>query len=150
MLYTMATYPIEWVQHAYPEKGTRGRALLVNSSQILHYDSVRWISLYYRRLLPLQVMKRYHCIAVGSGRGILTVAFDERPHPTVLDGLRRLTGQIIFPVLVHPKRMRLLLQRAEFCQRYQVSHFQHYYLHRYFIHSTIANFASPSGKCNMD
>ncbi|MEO8974126.1 MAG: hypothetical protein ABI406_21260 [Ktedonobacteraceae bacterium] len=118
----------------------------MNSSQILHYDSVRWIPLYYRRLLPLPVMKRYHCIAVGSEHGVLTVAFDERPRPNVLDGLRRLTGQIIFPVLVHPRRMRLLLQRAEFCQTYRVSDFHCYYLHRYFIHSTIASFASPFDK----
>ncbi len=124
--------------------------MLVNSSQILHYDSMRWIPLYYRRLLPLQVMKRYHCIAVGSEGGVLTVAFDERPHPKLLDGLRRLTGQIIFPVLVHPKRMRLLLQRADFCNSYRVSSFQHYYLHRYFIHTTLASFASPFDKRTMD
>ena len=124
--------------------------MLVNSSQILHYDSVRWIPLNYRRLLPAQVMKRYHCIAVGSERGVLTVAFDERPHSTVLDGLRRLTGQVIFPVLVHPKRMRLLLHRAEFCQSYRNSRFHHYYLHRFFIHSTTANFASPLDKRSMD
>src|SRR5579863_6887509 len=120
-----------------------GRALLVNGSQLLHYDSVRWIPLYYRRILPLQVMERYHCIAVGSERGVLTVAFDERPHLTVLHGLRRLTGQGIFPVLVRPKRMRLLLQRVEFCQRYRVSRYHRYYLHRFFIHSAIANFAPP-------
>jgi hypothetical protein len=95
-------------------------------------------------------MKRYHCVAVGSARGVLTVAFDERPRPIVLDGLRRLTGQIIFPVLVHPRRMSLLLQRAEFCQSYRASRFQHYYLHRYFIHSTIANFASSCDKRNTD
>ncbi len=124
--------------------------MLVNSSQILHYDSVRWIPLYYRRLLPLQVMKRYHCIAVGSERGVLTVAFDQRPHPTLLDGLRRLTGQVIFPVLVRPKRMLLLLQRAQFCQSYRVSYYHHYYLHRYFIHTTLANFALPYDKRTMD
>lgn len=78
------------------------------------------------------------------------MAFDERPHPTVLDGLRRLTGQIIFPVMVHPKRMRLLLQRAEFCHSYRISHFQHYYLHRYFIHSTIANIASLFDERNVE
>lgn len=129
---------------------TRGRALLVNSSQLLHYNNVRWIPLYYRRLLPLQVMKRYHCIALGSEGKVLTVAFDERPHPNLLDGLRRLTGQIIFPVLVHPKRMRLLLRRVEFCKNYRVSGFQSYYLHRYFIHSTAATFASPFAKQAMD
>lgn len=80
------------------------------------------------------------------------MAFDERPHPTVLDGLRRLTGQIIFPVLVHPKRMRLLLQRVEFCVSFRVSHYHHYYLPRYFIHSTIAHSTSSFGTVerNMD
>ena len=98
----------------------------------------------------MQVMKRYHCIAVGSERGVLTVAFDERPHPTLLRGLRRLTGQVIFPVLVRPKRMNLLLQRVQFCQNYRVSQYRYYYLHRYFIHSTLANFVPPFDKRNMD
>jgi Type II secretion system (T2SS), protein E, N-terminal domain len=122
---------------------TRERAVLVNGSQFLHYDSVRWIPLHYRRLLPWRVMKRYRCMVVGSARGVLTVAFDERPHPTVLTGLRRLTGQAIFPVLVRPKRMHLLLQRAAFCQRYRLSRYDHYYLPRSFIHSTIGSLESP-------
>lgn len=123
--------------------------MIVNGSQFLHYDSVRWIPLHYRRLLPLRVMKRYRCIVVGSARGVLTVAFEERPRPTVLVGLRRLTGQAIFPVLVRPKRMKLLLQRAEFCQRYRTSRYYHYYLPRSFIHSTINTIESPFGRRNL-
>lgn len=128
---------------------TRERALIVNGSQFLHYDSVRWIPLHYRRFLPLRVMKRYRCIVVGSARGVLTVVFDEQPHPTVLAGLRRLTGQTIFPVLIRPKRMNLLLQRAEFCQRYRLSRYYHYYLPRSFIHSTISSIKSPFGKRSL-
>ena len=148
MLYIIATYAtcITCLSRIFC---MRGRALIANGSQLLHYDNVRWISLHYRRLLPLRVMKRYHCIVVGSARGVLTVAFDERPYPTVLAGLRRLTGQAIFPILVRPKRMNLLLQRAEFCQRYRLSHHYHYYLPRFFIHSTISTIESPFGSRDL-
>lgn len=80
---------------------------------------------------------------------MLTVAFDERPHPALLEGLRRLTGQVIFPVLVRRKRMLLLLHRAEFCRRYRVSPYHYYYLHRFFIHSTLANFVPPLDEHDM-
>ena len=133
-------------EHACP---VQERALIVDGSQFLHYDSVRWISLPYRRLLPLRVMKRYHCIVVGSAHGVLTVAFDERPHPIVLTGLRRLTGQAIFPVLVRPKLMNLLLQRAESCQRYGVLRYYYSYLPRSFIHLALSTIEPPLGRRDL-
>ena len=85
----------------------------------------------------MQVMRQCRCIVVGSGRGVLTVAFDERPGVRVVHGLRNLTGQTIFPVLIRPARMNLLLQRIEFWHSCHASRNHQYYLHRYPIHALL-------------
>ena len=88
----------------------------------------------YRRMLPLTIMKRFQCIVVGSAQGVLTVAITDRQNTSVIESLRRITGQAIFPVLIDPNRMRLLIQRIEryeqvFSARTQYAREQVYYLH---------------------
>ncbi len=67
----------------------------------------------YRHMLPLKVMKHYQCLVVGAAQGALTVAITDRQTPVVATLLSKVTRRAIFPVLVEPARMRLLLQRLE-------------------------------------
>ena len=67
----------------------------------------------YRRLLPVSVMKRHQCVIIGGDRSILTVAITEPKNTRILNVLSILTGCTIFPVLVDPMRMRLLIRRIE-------------------------------------
>ena len=89
----------------------------------------------YRRMLPLTIMKHFQCIVVGSAQGVLTVAITDRQNTSVIESLRRITGQPIFPVLIDPNRMRLLIQRIERYEQYRQvfyardSREQAYYLH---------------------
>lgn len=71
----------------------------------------------YRRLLPVAIMKRYQCVVVGRERGILTIAIAEPESMCILNMLSTLTGYTIFPVLVDPVRMRLLIRRMERMER---------------------------------
>ena len=89
----------------------------VNSSQMPRYDRVRWVPKRFRRILPLNVMKQYRCIVVGGTKEVLTVAFTSRKNAYVIQGLRKLTGQDIFPVLIKSERMRMLLTKAETSSR---------------------------------
>lgn len=88
----------------------------------------------YRRMLPLTIMKRFQCIVVGSAQGVLTVAITDRQDTSVIESLRSITGQAIFPVLIDPTRMRLLIQRIEryeqvFSARTRHTREQVYYSH---------------------
>ena len=91
----------------------------------------------YRRMLPLTIMKRFQCLVVGSAQGVLTVAITDRQNTSVIESLRRITGQAIFPVLIDPNRMRLLIQRIERYEQYRQVFYvrtrdareQVYYLH---------------------
>jgi hypothetical protein len=74
---------------------------------------LRRVPMRYRRILPLTVMKQFQCIVVGSAPGVLTVAITDRQNTSVIESLRKFTGQAIFPVLIDPTRMRLLIQRIE-------------------------------------
>ena len=52
-------------------------------------------------------------MVVGSAQGVLTVAITDRQNTSAIESLRKITGQAIFPVLIDPDRMRLLIQRIE-------------------------------------
>ncbi len=67
----------------------------------------------YRQILPLTIMKQYQCIVVGAAQGVLTVAIADRQNMAVIESLSRYTRQAIFPVLIDPIRMRLLIRRIE-------------------------------------
>jgi hypothetical protein len=58
-------------------------------------------------------MKRHQCVVVGAAKGALTVAITDQQDHWILELLSRVTGCAIFPVWVHPARMRLLLRRLE-------------------------------------
>jgi len=74
---------------------------------------LRRVPMRYRRMLPLTIMKQFQCIVVGSAQGVLTVAITDRQNTSVIESLRSITGRAIFPVLIDPTRMHLLIQRIE-------------------------------------
>ena len=91
------------------------------SNPIPQLSALRRIPMCYRRILPLRIMKQYQCIVVGAERGRLTVAIADERNMAVLELLSKYTGQAIFPVLIEPNRMRLLIrriERGEQCNRY--------------------------------
>jgi len=80
---------------------------------------LRRVPMRYRRMLPLTFMKRFQCIVVGSAQGVLTVAITDQQNTSVIESLRSITGRAIFPVLIDPTRMRLLIQRVERYEQYR-------------------------------
>lgn len=89
----------------------------VRGSLIPQLFVLRRVPMRYRRVLPLTVMKRFQCIVVGSAPGVLTVAITDRHNTAVIESLSKYTGQAIFPVLIDPTRMRLLIRRIERYER---------------------------------
>ena len=89
----------------------------VRGSLIPQLYVLRRVPMRYRRMLPLPIMKRFQCIVVGSAQGVLTVAITDRQNTPVIESLREITGRAIFPVLIDPDRMRLLIQRIERCEQ---------------------------------
>ncbi|HEY5002282.1 MAG TPA: hypothetical protein VII61_03975 [Ktedonobacteraceae bacterium] len=75
--------------------------------------TLRRISGRYRYLLPIAVMKRHQCVVVGGEGSILTVAITKPMDTRIFNAIGVLTGCTIFPVLVEPVRMRLLIRRIE-------------------------------------
>ena len=91
----------------------------VYCNPIPQLNIVRRVPMRYRRILPLTIVKQYQCIVVGAAPGVLTVALADRQNITVIKSLSRYTGQTIFPVLIDPQRMRLLIHRIERCEQYR-------------------------------
>src|SRR5260370_7852599 len=89
----------------------------VRGSLIPELYVLRHVLLRYRVMLPLPIMKRFQCMVVGSAQGVLTVAITDRQNTSAIESLRKITGQAIFPVLIDPARMRLLIQRIERCEQ---------------------------------
>jgi type II secretion system (T2SS) protein E len=85
----------------------------VRGSLIPQLYVLRHVPLRYRRMLPLPIMKRFQCMVVGSAQGVLTVAITDRQNTSIIESLRKITGRAIFPVLIDPDRMHLLIQRIE-------------------------------------
>jgi MshEN domain len=93
----------------------------VRGSLIPQFSDLRRVPARYRQVLPWPIMKRYQCLVVGSEPGILTVAITVRHNTSMLEALQKFTGQAIFPVLIDPGRMRLLLLRMERCYQRESS-----------------------------
>ena len=91
----------------------------VYSNPIPQLGNLRRVPVRYRRILPLSLMKQYQCIVVGAERGILTVAITNRQNMAVIELLSKYTGQAIFPVLIEPNRMSLLIRRIERREQYK-------------------------------
>jgi len=102
----------------------------VRGNLIPRLNDVRRVSDRYHRVLPLPVIKRYQCIVVGKSARNLTIGIPEgeREQTDLLAFLQTLTGAAIFPVLVEPRRMHLLITRME---RYQ--HFRRRYSRAYYV-----------------
>ncbi|WP_165423301.1 hypothetical protein [Ktedonosporobacter rubrisoli] len=89
----------------------------VQGIEIPRLFTLRRVSAQYWRILPLKVMKRYQCIVIGKDRGGLTLAIADQKVTGIIEQLSKLTGYEIFPVLVDPVRIRLLLRRIERAER---------------------------------
>lgn len=109
----------------------------VKNFQMPRFDTVRWVPLRFRSLLPLEVMEQYHCVVVGASNDVLTVAFTDEKNAYVIEGLRKLTGQNIFPVLINPVRMRLLLKRIASYQQNKRSSWRSCYVNQQLIRSML-------------
>jgi Type II secretion system (T2SS), protein E, N-terminal domain len=101
----------------------------------------------YHRVLPLNIMKRYQCIVVGDAQGVLTVAIANQEALTCMESIKKLTSHAVFPVLVDPTRISLLIRRIERDERFRartgLSPFR--YLH-YFQLRAITLFVLGRGK----
>jgi hypothetical protein len=88
-----------------------------DDNPIPYLGALRRAPMRYRHILPLTIIKRYQCLVVGAAKGKLTVAIASRRNMEVIEFLGRYTGKTIFPVLVDPSRMQLLIQRIERCEQ---------------------------------
>ncbi len=88
-----------------------------HGNPIPHFRDIRRAPVRYRHMLPLPLMKRYQCLVVGAAKGKLTLAITGTQDMEVIESLGRHTRKTIFPVLVDPRRMQLLIQRIERCER---------------------------------
>src|SRR5205823_2942143 len=110
----------------------REMANSLECSVIPRYCFLRRVPTRYQRVLPLNLMKHYQCIVVGAAQGTLTVAITGEEQVAVIESIKRLTGRTIFPVLIDPPRMQMLIQRIERCEqrRARKGLGSIYYLHR--------------------
>src|SRR5690242_19861269 len=75
--------------------------------------TLRRVAKRYRQVLPLSVMRRYQCVVIGGEGDALTIAIVDESSTDIFGIIRMLTGRKIFPVLIEPERMQLLLRRIE-------------------------------------
>src|SRR5215471_2794253 len=115
---------------------TSSRALIVEKSRISRefddfvprlYD-VRRVAVRYQRMLPLSVMKEHQCVVLGATPHILTIGIVELKDKRWFYFIQALTGTAIFPVLIEPARMRLLLARIERYQRFRQRYSRAFYV----------------------
>ena len=122
------------------KKTANEMASRVNRLYVPRFDTLQWVPLRCRRILPLSVIKQYQCIVVGATREELTVAFAMRPGRSVIGVLRRLTGRNIFPVLAEPGRVQLLIHRIELYDQHRHALNWPYYIHWYLVRSIAAEY----------
>lgn len=75
--------------------------------------NVRRVPERYCQLLPIAFMKKYECVIVGANRRTLTVAVSDPKRVGICRTISELTGCTIFPVLLEPTKVRLLVKRIE-------------------------------------
>lgn len=100
---------------------------------------IRRVPRRYHHILPLPLMKRFQCLVIGEGRGVLTVAISDARKVEVITSLEAFTGRRIFVVLVSPANMRLLISRIERCERQYCAEalWRSWYLHSLTLHTFI-------------
>jgi hypothetical protein len=84
---------------------------------IPRFDTIRRVPSRYHRFFPLALMKEYQFAVIGAAGNTLTVAIAYQQQRAVIESLNKLTGRTVFPVLVEPARMRLLIERIERCEQ---------------------------------
>ncbi len=89
----------------------------ISGDSVPQFTQVRRVPVRYRQTLTLKVMKRYLCAVLGSAQGVFTVAITDQYDTSLIETLSRIIGHPIFPVLVEPDHMRLLIQRVEYYER---------------------------------
>lgn len=99
----------------------------VCDNPIPRLSDVRRVPVRYQQVLPLSVIKRYRCVVLGASRNALTVGVIEGDNTALLDFLRVLTGATVFPVLVEPKLMCLLIKRVERFKHFRYHSYQAYF-----------------------
>ncbi len=96
---------------------------------IPRFDTIRRVPSRYHRIFPLALMKAYQFAVIGAAGNTLTIAITYQHQRPVIESLHKLTGRAVFPVLVEPARMRLLIEGIERCEQrkyYQLRGRPHY------------------------
>ena len=110
--YDYHTY-CEWGDSASPmEETVHDRHVRL----VPRFRTLRRVPTIYRHVLPSKMMMRHQCLVVGAAQDMLTVAIADQQGTSILALLSKLTGRTIFPVLVDPIRVHLLIRRID---RYQ-------------------------------
>lgn len=113
---------------AYAPNSEKGRIERVYGDFIPRLRDVRRVPVRYQQILPLPVVKRHQCVVLGMSSRTLTLGIVERRDEKLFAFLHKLTGATIFPVLIEPERMRLLIARMERYQRFRRRSSQAYYV----------------------
>lgn len=107
---------------------TKGDLAKVDDDFIPRLQDVRRVPPRYQRILPLSMMKRHQCVVLGASPRVLTIGLVDGKNQQFLHYLQTFTGTEIFPVLIEPRRMRLMITRMERSQRFQKLHSRAYYV----------------------
>lgn len=113
---------------AYTPADEKGRVESVYGDFIPRLRDIRRVPTRYQRILPLSVVKRHQCVVLGASSRTLTVGIVAREGTRLFALLHTITGAAIFPVLVEPGRMRLLIARMERYQEFRKRSSQAYYI----------------------
>lgn len=108
--------------------GTKSRSEYARGSFLPLLQDIRRVPARYHGTLPLPMIKSHQCVVLGAAAHTLTIGVVERKDERWLIFLQALTGTAIFPVLVEPERMRLLIARVERYQRFRQRYSRAYYV----------------------
>jgi len=99
---------------------------------IPRFDAIRRVPSCYQRIFPLALMKRYQFAVIGAVGNTLTIVVTDQQLRAAIGSLKKLTDHAVFPVLVEPTCMHLLIERIERCERREYYHLRGYpyYLHQ--------------------
>jgi hypothetical protein len=116
------------LEASYVLIATKSRAERVRGDFMPWLRDVRRVPVRYQRALPLPMVKYHQCVVLGATSHTLTVGVIEHKGEQWLTLVQALTGTTIFPVLVAPERMRLLISRVERYQRFRQRYSRAYYV----------------------
>jgi hypothetical protein len=79
---------------------------------------IRRVPLRYQTILPPGFSQQHQCVVLGADSRMFTVGIVRQKNEELLLLLRLITNAAIFPVLIEPRRMRLLIARMERYRRF--------------------------------